>query len=73
MVELSLAAWAPVFASLKQMLGTPVFRRIYPDWARAQAAAVRTVCTAPENQVWVAVPDNRKTIYRGGRFRSVIE
>ena len=43
-VTLSLAAWAPVFASLEEQLGTPVFRMIYPDWTQSQAAAVRAVC-----------------------------
>jgi hypothetical protein len=65
-VELSLAAWAPVFANVEQMLGSPVFRRIYPDWAAAQAAAVRTVCTGPGKQVWVAVTDNRPRWRRSG-------
>jgi ribosomal protein S18 acetylase RimI-like enzyme len=53
-VALSLAAWAPVFASLEEQLGSAIFRTIYPDWRRTQAAAVRAVCVDPENEVWVA-------------------
>jgi hypothetical protein len=58
-VELSLAAWTPVFASLEEQLGPPIFRLIYPDWRAAQAGAVRAVCSAPENEVWVAVVTER--------------
>jgi ribosomal protein S18 acetylase RimI-like enzyme len=58
-VAFSLAAWAPVFAGLEKQLGTPIFRMIFPDWKETQARAVRTVCTAPENEVWVAVDGDR--------------
>ena len=58
-VELSLAAWTPVFASLEEQLGPPIFRLIHPDWRAAQAGAVRGVCTAPENEVWVAAVADR--------------
>jgi len=53
-VALSLAAWAPVFASLEEQLGSAIFTTIYPDWRQTQAASVRAVCGAPENEVWVA-------------------
>jgi ribosomal protein S18 acetylase RimI-like enzyme len=58
-VVLSLAAWAPVFASIEGELGPEIFRLLYPDWRAAQAAAVEAVCTAPEHTVWVAVADGR--------------
>ena len=57
-VALSLAAWAPVFASLEQQLGSTMFTMIYPDWRRTQAAAVRAVCLDEENDVWVAAVDD---------------
>lgn len=53
-VALSLAAWTPVFASLEEQLGSAIFTTIYPDWRQTQAAAVRAVCVASENEVWVA-------------------
>lgn len=31
-VQLSLRAWAPVFASIKRVLGTEIFEILYPDW-----------------------------------------
>lgn len=56
-VALSLAAWAPVFASLEAELGSAVFRLLFPDWRLAQAGAVEAVCRVPEHDVWVAVVD----------------
>ena len=58
-VALSLAAWAPVFASLEDALGPAVFRLLFPDWRTAQAKAIETVCTTSEHDVWVAVRDER--------------
>ena len=58
-VAFSLAAWAPVFAGLEEQLGAPIFRLIFPDWEDAQGKAVRAVCSAPENEVWVAVHGDR--------------
>jgi GNAT superfamily N-acetyltransferase len=57
-VALSLAAWAPVFASVEEQLGRSIFTLMYPDWRSAQAAAVRAVCTEPEHRVWVAAVDD---------------
>jgi len=53
-VDLSLRAWAPVFASLEQVLGSEIFRRQYPDWREDQRRAVEDVCAAKKGRVWVA-------------------
>ncbi len=53
-VELSLRAWAPVFASLERMLGSAVFGRLHPDWREDQRLAVMEVCASQETRVWVA-------------------
>jgi ribosomal protein S18 acetylase RimI-like enzyme len=53
-VDLSLRAWAPVFASLEQALGSEIFRRLHPDWREVQRRAVEDVCVANEERVWVA-------------------
>jgi GNAT superfamily N-acetyltransferase len=58
-VALSLAAWAPVFASVEEQLGSSIFTLLYPDWRSAQAAAVRAVCTEAEHAVWVAAVEDR--------------
>jgi hypothetical protein len=53
-VGLSLRAWAPVFASLEQALGSEIFRRQHPDWREDQRRAVEAVCAAQKGRVWVA-------------------
>ena len=57
-VAFSLAAWAPVFASLEAQLGPQVYGLLFPDWRSAQASAVEATCR-PSNDVWVAVVDDR--------------
>jgi ribosomal protein S18 acetylase RimI-like enzyme len=54
-VELSLLAWEPVFASFERILGTGIFDRLYrPDWRSAQATAVRSNCVAENSESFVA-------------------
>ena len=53
-VDLSLRAWAPVFASLERALGPEIFGRLHPDWREDQRRAVEDVLAAKEAQVWVA-------------------
>lgn len=58
-VALSLRAWEPVFASLREVLGEPIFVRLHPDWRADQSAAVVESCTAGRLDVFVAVVDGR--------------
>ncbi|MCP9489223.1 MAG: GNAT family N-acetyltransferase [Solirubrobacteraceae bacterium MAG38_C4-C5] len=58
-VAFSLAAWAPVFASLEGVLGPKVYGLLFPDWRSAQAKAVEATCRAAENEVWIAVVGDR--------------
>ena len=58
-VEFSLRAWAPVFASLRHVLGDDIFLRLHPDWRASQAEAVRSSCTNDEREVFVAVTNGR--------------
>jgi ribosomal protein S18 acetylase RimI-like enzyme len=53
-VDLSLRAWAPVFASLERVLGSDIFGRLHPDWREDQRRAVEDVLVAKEGRVWVA-------------------
>lgn len=57
-VRLSLAAWEPVFASFRLVLGPRIYARLYPDWQASQAAVVENVCSQDasgnEVAVWVA-------------------
>ncbi len=58
LVRLSLLAWAPVFASFKQILGPEIYPVIYPDWRTSQREAVETVCKEEEKTtVWVTELD----------------
>ncbi|KPL91436.1 GNAT family N-acetyltransferase [Herpetosiphon geysericola] len=57
--ELSIRAWAPVFASLAAAMDAAVFGHFYPDWPNDQRKAVAAVCGAESNQVWVALLDQQ--------------
>lgn len=57
-VDLSIRAWAPVFASLERTLGPALFGAMHPDgWQRQQGAAVRSVLEDGGYDVWVADHD----------------
>lgn len=58
-VEFSLRAWAPVFASFERVLGSAVYHRLYPDWLTSQAEGVEGVCRDEKATVWVADIDGR--------------
>jgi ribosomal protein S18 acetylase RimI-like enzyme len=58
-VEFALRAWAPVYESLQRVLGDEIFLRLHPDWRADQAGAVRSSCTSPDRDVFVAVADGR--------------
>ena len=36
-VQLSLLAWAPVFHSFEQVLGTKIYSLLFPDWKQTAA------------------------------------
>ncbi len=59
--RLSLLAWAPVFRSFEEVLGSEIYARLYPDWQSGQRAAVEGVWQASteseQSAVWVAVLD----------------
>jgi ribosomal protein S18 acetylase RimI-like enzyme len=56
-VELSLAAWAPVFESFRSVLGEQLYHLAYPDWREWQRRSVRSLCSSEEADVWVATVD----------------
>ena len=58
-VEFSLRAWAPVFASVREVIGDDIFLRLHPDWKANQEDAVRSSCTSDERDVFVAVDRGR--------------
>src|SRR5262245_22639408 len=58
LVQLSLLAWAPVFASFRQIFAPHVYAVLYPDWQRQQRDVVERICNAGEpTTVWLAEAD----------------
>ena len=51
-VDLSLRAWEPVFASFAEVLGPELYSRLYPDWKTQQSESVREALEA--NETWVS-------------------
>ncbi len=49
-IDLSLRAWAPAYASLERVLGSDVFRRQHPDWRKHQRLAVEEVCATKKRR-----------------------
>jgi GNAT superfamily N-acetyltransferase len=58
-IEFSLRAWQPIFASLRDVLGDDIFLRLHPHWKANQADAVRSACTNDARDVFVAVANGR--------------
>lgn len=58
-VELSLRAWKPVFASFAEVWGEALYTRHYPDWKSQQAEAVRNALRS--NESWVTVDGSTVT------------
>jgi ribosomal protein S18 acetylase RimI-like enzyme len=55
-VDLSLRAWAPVFASVRAVLGNDLDALLHgEDWRLHQAAAVRATLADPAGSTWVAL------------------
>ncbi len=56
-VEFALRSWAPVFASLEEVLGEDLFARLHSaegGWREQQDAAIRATLTSPSMRTWVA-------------------
>ena len=58
-IAFSLRAWAPIFDSIREVLGDEIFLRLHPDWRAGQAEAVRSSCLSEERDVFVAVADGK--------------
>lgn len=58
-VQLSLLAWEPVFASFNQVLGSAVYRLIWSDWRTSQREAVEAICRDEKTVVLVAEAEGK--------------
>jgi GNAT superfamily N-acetyltransferase len=69
-VRLSLRAWAPVFASLEEVLGTEISTRLHSaDWRDYQAKSVRVTLSDVAVRSWVADKDGRVTGFVAATIR----
>jgi ribosomal protein S18 acetylase RimI-like enzyme len=57
LVQLSLLAWSPVFASFAHILGPAIYALLYPDWKESQGEGVEGVCRDDKTAVHVAELD----------------
>jgi GNAT superfamily N-acetyltransferase len=53
-VELSLRAWQPVFASIEEILGPEIFVGLHGDWRVYQEQSVRRTLADDQMTIWVA-------------------
>jgi ribosomal protein S18 acetylase RimI-like enzyme len=55
LIELSILAWEPAFASFDQVLGEELDALLHPDWKASQRNVVKqTVAESEEIETWVA-------------------
>jgi ribosomal protein S18 acetylase RimI-like enzyme len=60
MVEIAIAAWTPIFANYRLLMGDDLFLTAFPDWQREKARQVRTACSPTSTaMVYVAEQDAR--------------
>jgi ribosomal protein S18 acetylase RimI-like enzyme len=57
LVELTLLAFEPVFASFEQILGPKIYPIIYPDWRQRQAEGMEKLSINEKISLWVAEMD----------------
>lgn len=58
-LDLSIAAWQPIFDSFAAILGSPLFDYLHPlDWRTYQPASVRRTCEDDEIDAFVVVADD---------------
>ena len=58
-IAFSLRAWAPVFDSVRDVLGDEIFLRLHPDWRAGQAETIRSSCLNEQLDVFVAIAGGR--------------
>jgi hypothetical protein len=70
-VELSLRAWTPVFASMEGAVGVEPATRLHgADWRVYQARCVSETLAAPSNRGWVVEADGTDRRFRRRSARS---
>ncbi|MDT0328914.1 GNAT family N-acetyltransferase [Nocardiopsis lambiniae] len=70
LLELSLRAWEPVHASLREALGAVLYDRMIPDWRVSQRTAVADAIDDGETLVRVALREGEIAGFYAVRIRS---
>ncbi len=59
-VHVAIAAWEPIYANYRRLMGDDLFFTAFPDWQQEKARQVRVACTPPSTaMVYVAEQDRR--------------
>jgi len=56
MVEIAVAAWAPIYAQFRRIMGDELFTAACPNWQEDKARQVRQACD-PEDRAMVCVAE----------------
>ena len=67
-VGLSLRAWAPVHASIREALGPEINDSLQPDWRVTQQRDVEAVLASDVTEVWVADANERAVGFVAARI-----
>lgn len=59
LVQLTLLAFEPIFASFARILGPQIYPLIYPDWRKTQREGVEGLCKSDQMHVYVAEVEGR--------------
>ena len=49
-LDITIAAWEPVFASFMHLLGADIFALVYPDWREEKRQALTSQCAAEHGE-----------------------
>jgi ribosomal protein S18 acetylase RimI-like enzyme len=50
-IEITLAAWEPVFTSFRELLGKQIFDTVYPDWREEKREQLTSQCSGEHGAV----------------------
>ena len=67
-LEVTRAAWSPVFPLMQKDIPCYVFEAFYPEgWLKRQLADVEAICLDEETDIWVAMTDGTLSGFLGLR------
>ena len=67
-LDMTRAAWSPVFPLMQEDIPGYVFEAFYPDgWLKRQLADVEAICRDDESDIWVAITDGALSGFLGLR------